>query len=830
MTDLSRWQDRPYWLRYEEVELFIEILNGISCTCDLHIWYAISPMISSHVARALETPEGLKQSVVASDLCAVHAQHPIEQLVFLDLRDSHWMVFHHDLRTPCQERCTTYNSLSYTSEIMDIMDQWCIHHYLLPESPHTPKPSFHCVSLGIQKDSSTCGFWAVYVAFALTLQLLISEQVLGSLTPCELKEIIGSIYIEYMSHEEGLLSQALAPIFARFNPSNLLNTPQIVALCPQTRARAMGAADRNSPPPPNCDRAFHSLICKALNLKFHIDHKYTITSQKVAQVKDPNGLICETVLNGFLHLMSADVAREMTPAAATFKIFDTLLADRLRDTPIKSEFKPPGRAQKGSTMRKRWVPEYDIFQYETLLLPWHIPKKPHWILLVPTSYLSQTHLRGQVKVATAGAMVIHPDTKALRFRILVRLSQEWVLQQAHAHKLLPEPPSPTVISNPPMFTKSSPAPFPLSVSPPLEAQGVPDISRGSLQLKSPSVQRELSDCPPFVGAWGLWKLPNVLYYPAEVIDVKLNDGMATVQWLEPAYRDFMNMATFDIPFAQCSEAIDPELPHELEAHEFNELAAMFTGTSCKYSAIMTEWQELERDRGPHPNLRNPFEPSYLFFSGHSYLLDDIYKYLIESQCGSSLASLLHQSMVSSSAVNEANLTFGPGCAILSYCAIGYAMGISGEEAFELAAQGLLFRDQSSYKLAWQAIRQRLTLTPIEDAQFVRSHRIPDTSIELPAVQILIGPLRQLHTSAAEAPNTMRGTADRAPTRGGTSSVSSAPRGIPKLLIRKGENGYSVESLPRPGIIVETGDRKIRKRKEVDGSEQVEWGRRLRPRK
>ncbi|KAF8513224.1 hypothetical protein JB92DRAFT_3167152 [Gautieria morchelliformis] len=253
-------------------------------------------------------------------------------------------------------------------------------------------------------------------------------------------------------------------------------------------------------------------------------------------------------------------------------------------------------------------------------------------------------------------------------------------------------------------------------------------------------------------AWGLWKLPNGLYYPAKVIDVKLDDCMATVRWLEPAYRDFMNMATFDIPFAQCSEAIDPDLPHELEAHE----------------------------------------------------------YLIESQCGSSLASLLHQSMVSSSTVNEANLAFGPGCGILSYCAIGYAMGSSGEEAFELTAQGLLFRDQLSYELAWQATRQCLTLTPIEDAQFVHSHRIPDTSIELPAIQILIGPLRQLHTSAAEAPNTIRGTADRAPTCGGTSSVSSAPSGIPKLLIRKGENGYSVESLPRPGIIVETGDWKTQR--------------------
>ena len=53
-------------------------------------------------------------------------------------------------------------------------------------------------------------------------------------------------------------------------------------------------------------------------------------------------------------------------------------------------------------------------------------------------------------------------------------------------------------------------------------------------------------------------------------------------------------------------------------------------------------------------------------------------------------------MVSSGGINETDLAFGPGCAILSYCAIGYVMGISGEEAFELADQGLLFRDQTPY--------------------------------------------------------------------------------------------------------------------------------------
>ena len=65
-----------------------------------------------------------------------------------------------------------------------------------------------------------------------------------------------------------------------------------------------------------------------------------------------------------------------------------------------------------------------------------------------------------------------------------------------------------------------------------------------------------------------------------------------------------------------------------------------------------------------------------------------------------------------------------------------------EEALELADQGLLFDDQTLYNLAWQAMRQHLTLTPIENAQFVLSHRILDLSIDFPVIQRLSGPLQQ----------------------------------------------------------------------------------------
>ena len=62
---------------------------------------------------------------------------------------------------------------------------------------------------------------------------------------------------------------------------------------------------------------------------------------------------------------------------------------------------------------------------------------------------------------------------------------------------------------------------------------------------------------------------------------------------------------------------------------------------------------------------------------------------IKSYCGGSLAFLLHQSMVSFGGINEANLTFGPGRAILSYYAIGYAMGISERGSLRACRPGAI---------------------------------------------------------------------------------------------------------------------------------------------
>jgi hypothetical protein len=119
--------------------------------------------------------------------------------------------------------------------------------------------------------------------------------------------------------------------------------------------------------------------------------------------------------------------------------------------------------------------------------------------------------------------------------------------------------------------------------------------------------------------------------------------------------------------------------------------------------------------------------------------------MIEALCADELGCLLRHSMLSMDGLNESNLAFRPGCAILGYCAIGYSLGISGEEAFEFSNQGLLMRELSAHERAWEAMRQRMIMTVQAALEFKHSHRIPDLNVELPPISRLPGPLQQVRS-------------------------------------------------------------------------------------
>jgi hypothetical protein len=89
--------------------------------------------------------------------------------------------------------------------------------------------------------------------------------------------------------------------------------------------------------------------------------------------------------------------------------------------------------------------------------------------------------------------------------------------------------------------------------------------------------------------------------------------------------------------------------------------------------------------------------------------------------------------------NASEVILGPGAALLSYHALGFQLGISGEYAFQLSFQNLLLRDQTLYEFAWAAISKRTLTTVLAAVKLEDTHRIPDPSIELSPVQIREGP-------------------------------------------------------------------------------------------
>lgn len=65
-------------------------------------------------------------------------------MMFMDLQENHWTLFHHSLGSNPLEACTHYNPTSGVNSHSNIVDQWQIHNYLRPPGT-SPVSSFHQV-------------------------------------------------------------------------------------------------------------------------------------------------------------------------------------------------------------------------------------------------------------------------------------------------------------------------------------------------------------------------------------------------------------------------------------------------------------------------------------------------------------------------------------------------------------------------------------------------------------------------------------------------------------------------------------------------------------
>ena len=168
----------------------------------------------------------------------------------------------------------------------------------------------------------------------------------------------------------------------------------------------------------------------------------------------------------------------------------------------------------------------------------------------------------------------------IRAHIVVRLAQEWILQQAIAKGMIDE----EIITAPAAAPKTKrqppragshpyvPMPFPLDVHPlPIFTPTAPGPMPSHSSNRTPD---PLQYCPS-VDSWGLWRMPNDgLYYPAQVIAINTLTRMATLKWLETGARDdteecrvtLLDPQPFDTTFDACYEAIDDLFKPDIPAH------------------------------------------------------------------------------------------------------------------------------------------------------------------------------------------------------------------------------------------------------------------------
>ncbi|KAJ6522184.1 hypothetical protein DFH09DRAFT_1330665 [Mycena vulgaris] len=135
-------------------------------------------------------------------------------------RHTHWTTFHHNLKTA---QIIWYNSLrapEYPSAPFNDPDQIHLHQFfrrphLVTPLPANPLVSFLLVYLGLQTDSFTCGFWAVYVAFGLLLRF---NPVNHAISGLDIKELVGPIYLSFIGHELGVTGSLVDELFQGFAP------------------------------------------------------------------------------------------------------------------------------------------------------------------------------------------------------------------------------------------------------------------------------------------------------------------------------------------------------------------------------------------------------------------------------------------------------------------------------------------------------------------------------------------------------------------------------------------------------------------------------------
>ncbi|KAF8180937.1 hypothetical protein K438DRAFT_1976392 [Mycena galopus ATCC 62051] len=467
-ANVTRWAPLEYELRAEEMSQWAAILNFSEIARrDGWLFVSCSPTcFPPAVMDSLDwsvplTTEQLQSQRLESLAEIFEPRNNIElkHLVCFHLHAAHWTIFHHDL-TATPTKIERLNSLGRpkafkmpsTSEKdlgFSIEDQVLLSMYLHPgrlpgSDPSGKVPQIDSKSkaftqphLHLQRsDSTTCGFWAVFVVFSMLLGFDLKQEIVRGMdkTPTDLKEVLAPIYSAFRADDIGVPLDLVETLFQKFQPTFDYSalTEIWFSVRPQTIARAEIPAFNDFADSLDSDVALKRVTNPLLGDATWLVGSHRPSAANIRDLRDGKELH-NAILDAYLDLFVRDTAASRIPVSK-FHIVDSLIAKDMQDTP-KNGSDIAGMSPQSRSKRERrfWFEDQactDIFLLKWLLIPWFW--SAHWMLVGVELETKNIYIYDSYKAkggTKRGSAATERTLQMLRFEHLARydspLDAEW---------------------------------------------------------------------------------------------------------------------------------------------------------------------------------------------------------------------------------------------------------------------------------------------------------------------------------------------------------------------------------------------------------------------
>ncbi|KAJ7187358.1 hypothetical protein C8R46DRAFT_1207309 [Mycena filopes] len=416
----DRWIPLEYELCMDEMAVFTSCLNESSFAREAGIIFLFGApnMPYSDELRKLDWTQPLSVEALRTarmgglaDLVAGRHDGNINQLVFFQLIAHHWTVYHHNFNRSGGGFPTVrwFNSLPESpAPLQDIQDQVVVQQYFVHPRSEVPPPriasqNFFAIHLNLQHDVYTCGFWAVYVAFAILLGFNPDNNAARELGPRALKELTGSVYAAFLGDEVGVSMALMQGLFARFNPA-VFGAPvapnAIMSHRPTDMARVLRAPSQgpsqSALPKKSLRAATPPLLATSLPLANPVltaDYGELVDAinNSNKQWDIANTTVRSQNLHGLDILVNTGAYAEQLPfhVLERWDCEPIILGPRASDAAAGMPPPPWKNSRKGP--RKYWISKFNIFEKDRLIIPVFWKSMKHWLLAVV--FFQRTEIR-----------------------------------------------------------------------------------------------------------------------------------------------------------------------------------------------------------------------------------------------------------------------------------------------------------------------------------------------------------------------------------------------------------------------------------------------------